>query len=135
MTVRHSDLLSELVDRPEFGVLATSNPDGSTHLCVMWVGLQGTDVILASRRGRPQVRNIQANPDISLLIHDRAAPTRYVQLRGQATVEADYLGHVVNELAHKYTGRDHTSLDSTDTSDRVVLRVSPNFVSAYPRAA
>ena len=50
----------ELIDAPEFAVLSTANPDGSHHLCVMWVGRDGDDLLMATRKARPQHRNLRA---------------------------------------------------------------------------
>ena len=71
-----------LIDTPEFAVLSTINPDGSQHQCVMWVARDGDDLLMSTRRGRPQHRNLLADARASVLVYARARPTTYVTVSG-----------------------------------------------------
>ncbi|SNY68495.1 TIGR03618 family F420-dependent PPOX class oxidoreductase [Paractinoplanes atraurantiacus] len=128
VAVRLSDAVRELVDRPEFAVLATAEPDGSSQLSVMWLGRDGDNLVMATKGGRRKVRNIRRDPRVTVLVHDRRAPTRYVEIRGHATVVGEGGSALVNELARRYTGRDHVIGDPGEEADRVVLRIVPERV-------
>jgi PPOX class probable F420-dependent enzyme len=124
-------LARRLIDDGEFGVLSTSNVDGTHHLCVMWVGHDGDDVTLASRQGRRQVANAAARPAASVLLYARGRPTEYVEIRGAVSVEPDRRGALVDALARRYTSAPHVGLDPDRDTDRVVLRLVPDVVSDH----
>jgi PPOX class probable F420-dependent enzyme len=122
-------LAVELVDRPEFAVLSTRNLDGTIHQCVMWVGRDGHRLLLASRRGRPQVRNLLRDPEASLLVHDRVDPRRYVHVVGTVTISPDFGGAVIDRLSRAYVGAPHSSLDpARPDRDRIVVRLTPSRI-------
>ncbi|MFF5078464.1 TIGR03618 family F420-dependent PPOX class oxidoreductase [Actinoplanes sp. NPDC000266] len=127
-TARLSEAVRELVDRPEFAVLATAEPDGSSQLSVMWVGLDGDNLVMATKDGRRKVRNIRRDSRVTVLVYDRLRPTRYVEIRGRAAVLGEGGAALVNELAHRYTGKDHVIGDPAEEADRVVLRIVPERV-------
>ncbi|XVV08672.1 TIGR03618 family F420-dependent PPOX class oxidoreductase [Actinoplanes sp. CA-131856] len=126
--VRLSGAVRELIDRPEFAVLATAEPDGSSQLSVMWVGRDGDNLVMATKDGRRKVRNIRRDSRVTVLVYDRQRPTRYVEIRGRATVVGEGGAALVNELARRYTGRDHVIGDPAEEADRVVLRIVPDRV-------
>ncbi|XVU29634.1 TIGR03618 family F420-dependent PPOX class oxidoreductase [Actinoplanes sp. CA-054009] len=125
---RLSDAVRELIDRPEFAVLATADPDGSSRLSVMWLGREGDNLVMATKGGRRKVRNIRRDPRVTVLVYDRRRPTRYVEIRGRATVVDEGGAALVNELAHRYTGQDHVIGAPAEEADRVVLRITPDHV-------
>jgi PPOX class probable F420-dependent enzyme len=117
--------LRELVSAPEFAVLATRDRDGTTHQCVMWVGLDGKDLVMASKRSRSQCRNIAADPRVSVLVYQRSMPQHYVHVRGTAIVTADGGTELIERLSRAYTGGPH---GGGDENQRVVIRVTPERV-------
>ena len=82
----------------------------------------------ATKGGRRKVRNIRRDPRVTVLVHDRRTPTRYVEIRGHATVVGEGGAALVNELARRYTGQDHVIGDPAEEADRVVLRIVPEHV-------
>ena len=129
-------LAIELLDRPEFGVLSTSNRDGSAHQCVMWVGRSGDQLVLASRLGRTQVKNVQRDPRASVLVYDRTDPRRYVHVTGLVTVEPDHGGALIDLLSRAYVGAPHSSLDpSRPDFGRVALSLAPQRVVDHPASS
>ncbi len=124
----------ELIDRPEFAVLSTANPDGTHHLCVMWIGRDGDELVMATKTRRRQAVNLRARPRATILLYDRERPTRYVEIRGRATVEADGAAAValIDRLARAYTGADgHDTTGRPDDAERVVLRIAPERVRVH----
>ncbi|MDO8185314.1 PPOX class F420-dependent oxidoreductase [Conexibacter sp. JD483] len=124
----------ELIDRPEFAVLTTANPDGTHHMCVMWIARDGDALVMATKARRRQAVNLRARPRATVLLYDRERPTRYVEIRGRGSVEADGLAAValIDRLARRYTGADgHDTTGRPDDAERVVLRVVPERVRVH----
>jgi PPOX class probable F420-dependent enzyme len=117
------DATKQVVDGKNFGVLATVNPDGSPQTSVVWVGLDGDEVVISAMAHRRKVRNIQRDPRVSLTITDAANPYRAVEIRGDADVIDDPERSVSFRLSHKYAGEDPPA-DPPGTS-RVIVRITP----------
>lgn len=117
-------LARELIDRPAFATLSTIDPDGTPRACVMWLARDGDELLLASKHGRRQVENLRRDPRATLLLFDAKRPTRYVELRGTATVTDDGARALIERLSRAYTGRGHdVPADAPGERDRCVVRV------------
>jgi len=67
-----------LLDAPEFAVLAT----GERHQCVMWVGREDDELFMVSKEFRRQVRDVLADPNVSVLVYAKDRPQHYVLVYG-----------------------------------------------------
>uniref|UniRef100_UPI002740F922 PPOX class F420-dependent oxidoreductase n=1 Tax=Actinoplanes sp. RD1 TaxID=3064538 RepID=UPI002740F922 len=111
-------------------VLSTLRADGSAQLSVMWAGRDGDEIVMATKGSRRKVRNIRRDPRVTVLLHDRTTPARYVEIRGTATVTGDAAAARVlaDELAHRYTGAAHETGSPGQEADRVVVRIRPERI-------
>ncbi len=121
----------ELLERPEFAVLSTAEPDGSAHLSVMWVARDGDDLLMATKAGRRKVRNIRRDPRVTVLLHDRVRPARYAEIRGTARITDEDAYALVDELARRYTGAAHVVAGPAREAGRVVLRITPSRIRHF----
>ena len=95
----HIDLLA----RPLHGVLTTMLPDGQPQSSLVWCDFDGEFVRVNTSRERQKGKNMQANPNVSLLIVDPENTSRFLQIRGEAElVEEDALEHL-DAVTRKYT--------------------------------
>ncbi len=116
-----------LFDAPEFAVLATRE----RNQCVMWVGRDGDELFMVSKDFRRQVRDVLADPGVSVLVYDRARPQHYVRVEGIATVETDGAAELMDRLARTYTGEPHVITNPAEEASRTVLRIRPERVLVY----
>lgn len=128
MTAELPDLAKRLIDAPTFATLATVNPDGSPQTSVIWVKRDGDDVIFSTTLGRRKTRNIQRQPQVSLLLIDSANGYSYVEVRGEVTLTHDGADELINELARKYTGKDWAD---DPGNVRVLCRLTPTRVVGH----
>src|SRR5690349_25010469 len=78
MGIPLSDAALRLVDGRNYAVLATVNPDGSPQTSVIWVGLDGGDLLFSTVEGRVKHRNMLRDPRVSSSVIDSADPEDYV---------------------------------------------------------
>jgi PPOX class probable F420-dependent enzyme len=83
--------LRELIGSGPMAHLSTVNPDGSPHVTVIWIGLDGGDVVSTHMRDNVKLRNIRRDPRVALSFD---APREsgvwinpYAVLYARATVE------------------------------------------------
>jgi PPOX class probable F420-dependent enzyme len=129
MALALSEATLALLDGKNYAVLATVNPDGSPQTSVVWVGRDGTDLLISTVEGRLKHRNMVRDPRVSVTVIDSADPENYVELRGTVTMTPDVGRQVDTRLSWKYDGRD----PGTDRPGavRVVVRVTVTRAAGY----
>jgi PPOX class probable F420-dependent enzyme len=105
-----SDLAPELRDLIESGPMAhvsTINPDGSPQVSVVWIGLDGDDIVSGHLGRRAKIRNIERDPRVVLSFDGPREPgvflNPYAVLHTRATVEpSDEAWDLLNRLGKVY---------------------------------
>lgn len=101
----------ELMVAANPAVLATVRKDGSPHTVAVWFDWVDERVLLNMDANRKRLRNIEANPAVSLSILDGENWLRQLTLRGPATLEPDDGLVTVDRLARRYIGTDYPIRD------------------------
>lgn len=88
--------------------LATINVDGSPQVSVVWVGLDGDDIVIGHLMGGRKVTNISRDPRVALTVEaDGANPvgmTNYLSVSGTARLVEGGAPHLLQRLAELYVG-------------------------------
>ncbi|MEV4058325.1 PPOX class F420-dependent oxidoreductase [Amycolatopsis sp. NPDC049688] len=129
MSVTFNEATKALFDGKNFPVVATINADGSVQTSVVWAKRDGDAVLFATVRGRLKERNLRRDPRVSLSVFDLDDPLKYVEVRGRAEITEEGGRELINELSHKYDGKDFRT--EPPEVVRVVVRVVPDKVTGY----
>jgi PPOX class probable F420-dependent enzyme len=90
--------------------LVTLNPDGSPQVTVVWVGLDGDEIVAAHLPAHRKIRNIRNDSRVALSIetsnHNDIGLTEYLVVYGTARVTEGGAPELLQELAHTYLGPD-----------------------------
>ena len=125
-----NDEIRRLLDGPNFGVLATLNPDGGPQTSAMWVGRDGDDVLFSTVAGRRKHRNLVRDPRASVTVIDHEDPYNYVELRGRVVSMDEDVGRAFDTgLSWKYDGRDPDP--DKPGAVRLILRMSVDRATGY----
>jgi PPOX class probable F420-dependent enzyme len=120
----HKDLLNAPV-----AVLGTVGASGRPQLSGVWFLAEGGTVRLSLNTGRQKVKNLQANPKVSLLIFGES-PYKYLELRGDAEIADDPDYEFADKVGAKYGGADLRERDQPGDT-RVVITIHPQRVIAW----
>jgi PPOX class probable F420-dependent enzyme len=120
----HRDLLDAQV-----AVLGTIGASGRPQLSAVWFLAEGDTVRVSLNTSRQKLKNLQANPAVSLLILDPANPYRYVELRGDAQIEEDPDYAFAKQVGAKYGGADLSDHDGPGDRRMVVTIVPARVVT------
>ncbi len=87
--------------------LGTINPDGSPQVTVIWLGLDGDDVVSGHLALRVKLRNIRRDPRVVLSFEAPRVPgtflNEYAVLQARGVVEpSDHAWDLLNALAKVY---------------------------------
>lgn len=113
------------------GWATTVRPDGSLHSTVVWVDVDGDDVIFNTAIGRAKEKHLRADPRVSVSMVDPGNAYRAISVSGDARLEEEGADAVIDRLAHKYLGVDSYPYRSAD-EQRVTVRVRPERVIFSP---
>ncbi|GLY52151.1 PPOX class F420-dependent oxidoreductase [Lentzea sp. NBRC 102530] len=117
-----SDAQRELLDSPNYGTVATLTKDGSPQTSVVWVKRDGDDVLFSTVVGRAKERHLQNDARVSITVINKDNPYQYAEFRGDAQLTTEGGRELINELSHKYLGKDYPGDEGTDNV-RVIVRV------------
>ncbi|MGH1489363.1 MAG: pyridoxamine 5'-phosphate oxidase family protein [Acidimicrobiales bacterium] len=111
----------------------TQNPDGTPQVSVVWVLVQGDEIIFGTDAKSRKATNLARDSAIILSIEDTERNERGFQrhllIRGSASLEPTMSSVVVDELCRKYTGLSSHPLSLRDSPSAVTIRVSVDRIS------
>ena len=120
----HSDLLEA-----QTATFATVGADGRPQLSEVWFLAEEGNVRISLNSGRQKTKNLRRNPACNLFILDPKNPYRYLELRGDASIEPDDDYLFADKVGAKYGGADLRVHDQAGES-RVVVTVHAHKVNA-----
>jgi len=113
--------------------LVTVNADGSPQLSVVWVGLDGDQIVSGHMADRLKLRNVRRDPRVVLSIEtgvvNEHGLAEYLVVRGRGEVVPGDAAGLLQRLAHIYLGPDVVFPPGTDHPEGLILRITPESVS------
>ncbi len=116
-----------LLSRPVYAWVTTLRPDGSPHSTVVWVDVDGDEIIFNTAIGRAKERHLRKDPRVSVGVLDPDDAYHLVSVSGLARFEIDGADAVIDRLAKKYLGAD-TYPFRRSSEQRITVRVKPQNV-------
>lgn len=88
--------------------LVTLNEDGSPQVTLVWVGLEGDDVVAGHLPRNQKVRNIERDPRVAISLEadtkSSMGLTEYAVLYGEARIQRGGAPELLQKLAEVYIG-------------------------------
>jgi len=110
MTTSLPDSARAVLESPALAHLVTLNPDDSPQVTVVWVGLDGDEVVAGHLPEHRKVRNIRNDSRVALSIetgsHNAMGLTKYLVVYGTARITEGGAAELLQHLAHTYLGPD-----------------------------
>jgi PPOX class probable F420-dependent enzyme len=103
--------LQDLITSGRMAHLATINADGSPQVTVIWIGLDGDQIVSGHMNRSQKVRNIERDPRVVLSFDAPQAPgvflNPYAVLHARASVEpSEHAWDLLNRLVKVYMSPD-----------------------------
>ena len=109
--------------------LATIGADGRPQVSAVWFLAEDGVVRVSLNTARQKTKNLSANQAVTVFIHDPANPARYLEIRGDATLDPDDDYVSADRVGAKYGGVDIRTMDGPG-EHRVAVTVSPVRINA-----
>ena len=102
------DTARAVIESAALAHLVTLAPDGAPQVSLVWVGLEGDDIVFASLGPRRKLDNIARDPRVSLSIEGSGTNAmglrEYLVVHGRASVVEGGGPELLQRLAHTYLG-------------------------------
>ena len=103
--------LGKLIEAGPLAHLSTTSPDGSPQVSVIWIGIDGDQLVSGHMSRYLKLRNIERDPRVVLSFDAPREPgvflNPYAVLHARATVEpSDRAWDLLNDLAKVYVSPD-----------------------------
>jgi PPOX class probable F420-dependent enzyme len=104
------DSARRVLESPALAHLVTLEPDGRPQISIVWVGLDGDEIVCAHLPDHRKLKNIRRDPRVALSIeagtHNQMGLAEYLVVHGAARVTEGGAPELLQELAHTYLGPD-----------------------------
>jgi PPOX class probable F420-dependent enzyme len=102
------DSARALIESGAHAHLVTINPDGSPQATIIWMGLDGDDLIAAHLRESQKVKNIRRDGRVAITFEGQGKNPmglmEYLIVYGQATITEGGAPELLQKLAYTYIG-------------------------------
>jgi PPOX class probable F420-dependent enzyme len=88
--------------------LVTLNQDGSPQVTLVWIGIEGDEIVAGHLPRNQKVRNIERDPRVAVSLEadtkSSMGLTEYAVLYGKARIQLGGAAELLQRLAHVYIG-------------------------------
>lgn len=113
--------------------VATIDPDGTPHVTLAWVGLDGDEIVFATLGDQRKLRNLRRDPRVTISIEtprtNAIGLREYLVVYGSARVTEGGAPELLQELAHTYLGPEVTFPPMPDPPPGYVTRIAIDRVA------
>jgi PPOX class probable F420-dependent enzyme len=106
------DSVRAVLEGPALAHLVTLEPNGRPQISIVWVGLDGDEIVAAHLPEHRKIRNMRRDPRVALSIEagtrNAMGLSEYVVIHGRARITEGGAAELLQQLAHVYLGPDVT---------------------------
>src|SRR2546428_13163957 len=84
MAVKIPQALKKILEDKAYGHVVTFNPAGRPELTMVWMDVDGDELLFNTAEGRRKPDNIRRNPRVIVSVQDRNNPQTYEVFNGKA---------------------------------------------------
>lgn len=104
------DAVRAVLEGPALVHLVTLEPDGRPQVSIVWVGIDGDEIVAAHLPEHRKIRNIRRDPRVALSVEagtrNQIGLDEYIVVHGRARVTAGGAPQLLQSLARTYLGPD-----------------------------
>ena len=113
-----------------YGHIVTYNADGKPQVTMVWIDVDGDDVVFNTAEGRLKPKNLRRDPRVVISVQDRNDPQSYMVFHGKASVtEAGADAHI-DKLAKRFLDVEKYPFRQPGEK-RLIVRVKPDRIGGY----
>jgi PPOX class probable F420-dependent enzyme len=121
----------DLIETGPLAHLVTLNADGSPHVTIVWVGLDGDELVIGKLMADQKVANLQRDPRVSVSFEGEGQSNgmqHYLVVEGTARVDEGGAPELLQRLAETYVGPGVRFPPMDDPPPGFTIRITPEKV-------
>lgn len=125
-----SPAVKKILEDKAYGHVITFDESGKPQVTMVWVDVDGDEVVFNTAEGRLKPKNLRRNPRVIVSVQDRNDPQSYMVFHGTATVSEAGADAHIDKLAKRFLGADKYPFRRPGEK-RLVVRVKPDRIGGY----
>ena len=130
MAIKLPDSAKKVLQDKAYGHVVTFGAGGRPQVTMVWLDVEGDEVLFNTAEGRMKPRNLRSDPRVIISVQDRNEPQAYMVIHGTATMtEAGADAHI-DKLAKRFLGVDKYPFRQPGEK-RLIVRVKVDRIGGF----
>jgi PPOX class probable F420-dependent enzyme len=122
--------VKKLLQDKAYGHVVTYNDKGTAQLTMVWMDVDGDDVVFNTSEGRRKSQNLRRDPRIIVSVQDRNDPQAHAVFYGKARVTDGGADEHIDKLAKRFLGADKYPFRQPGEK-RLIVRISVDRIGGF----
>jgi len=128
MPVKIPPSLRKMLEDKAYGHVVTFNDKGNPEVTMVWIDVDGDEVLFNTAEGRRKPGNIRRDPRVIVSVQDRNNPQAYAAFYGKGRVIEAGADEHIDKLAKRFLGADKYPFRQP-TEKRLIVRIAVDRIS------
>lgn len=128
MPVKLPQSLRKMLEDKAYGHVVTFNTLGKPELTMVWMDVEGDELLFNTSEGRRKPDNIRRDPRVIVSVQDRNNPQAYAVFHGKGRVTDVGADEHIDKLAKRFLGADKYPFRQP-TEKRLIVRIGVDRIS------
>jgi len=130
MAIALPQSVKKIVQDKAYGHVITFNADGKPQVTMVWMDVEGDEVLFNTAEGRLKPKNLRRDHRVIISVQDRSDPQSYMVFHGKASVTEAGADEHIDKLAKRFLGADKYPFRRPGEK-RLVVRVKVDRIGGY----
>ena len=128
MPVKIPQSLRTMLEDKAYGHVVTFNDRGKPELTMVWMDVEGDELLFNTAQGRRKPDNIRRDPRVIVSVQDRNNPQAYAVFHGRGRVTDEGADEHIDKLAKRFLGADKYPY-RRPAEQRLIVRIEVDRIS------
>jgi PPOX class probable F420-dependent enzyme len=130
MAITLPQSVKKLLQDKAYGHVVTFNTNGNPQVTMVWMDVDGDEVLFNTAEGRKKALNLRNNPRIVVSVQDRNDPQAYAVFHGKARVTEAGADEHIDKLAKRFLNADKYPFRQPGEK-RLMVRISVDRIGGF----
>ncbi|MEK7371184.1 MAG: PPOX class F420-dependent oxidoreductase [candidate division NC10 bacterium] len=130
MAIALPQSVKKILQDKAYGHVVTFNAEGKPQPTMVWMDVEGDEVLFNTAEGRLKPKNLRRDPRVIISVQDRNDPQSYMVFHGRASVTESGADEQIDTLAQRFLGVDKYPFRRPGEK-RLVVRVKVDRIGGY----
>jgi PPOX class probable F420-dependent enzyme len=128
MPVKIPQSLRTMLEDKAYGHVVTFNAQGKPEITMVWMDVEGDELLFNTAEGRRKPDNIRRDPRVIVSVQDRNHPQAYAVFHGKGRVTDVGADEHIDKLAKRFLGADKYPY-RRPSEKRLIVRIEVDRIS------